>query len=66
MKIKYIWHDKPHVEKVVDTERTLRGCAGLNRMMHFEPTQQEWDEIELRNMKRDHERGLVLRYEVIG
>lgn len=62
MKIKYVWHDQPKVEKVFDTEKSFNTIPSIFRK---DLTQEEHDEWQLRNFAEKKECGLVLAYEVI-
>lgn len=65
MKIRYV-HSADHgVEKIHDTEKSLKGCIGLIHSLGSERTQEEWDKHELSCFERDKAKGLVLSYSVI-
>ena len=65
MKIKYVHSTDPGVEKIHDTEKSLKGCIGLIHALGSERTQEEWDKHELALFERDKQKGYVLTYEVI-
>lgn len=62
MKVKYVWHDQPNVEKVFDT---VHAFAIMPRIFKRDQTQEEYDAFELQNFASKKEQGLVLSYEVI-
>lgn len=65
MKIRYIWHDNPSIEKVYDTVigyREHKRMSDFLRMPHM--TEEEWDEFEKKRFEEKHENGLVLSYEI--
>lgn len=65
MKIRYVHSADPGVEKIHDTEKSLKGCIGLIRSLGSERTQEVWDKHELSCFERDKAKGLVLSYSVI-
>lgn len=65
MKIRYVHSADPGVEKIHDTEKSLKGCIGLIHALSSERTQEEWDQHELSCFERDKAKGLVLSYSVI-
>ena len=65
MKIKYVHSAAPRVEKIHDTEKSLKGCAGFLNAMGSQPTQKEWDEQELKRFEQDKAKGLILSYSAV-
>jgi len=65
VKIEYVHSADPGAVKIYDTEKSLKGCAGLLNMMGLAPTQEEWDKQELSAFERDMKRGLVLQYNIV-
>ena len=65
MKIRYVHTSEPEVEKIHDTEKSLKGCIGLIHSLGSDRTQEEWDQHELKCFERDLKKGLVLSYSVI-
>lgn len=65
MKIRYVHSADPGVEKIHDTEKSLKGCIGLIHSLGSDRTQEEWDKHELSCFERDKAKGLVLSYSVI-
>ena len=65
MKIKYIWHDQPDVQKFYDTRISLVNSRGFLNMMGSFPNQEDWDKKELANFERDKQRGKILSYEIV-
>lgn len=59
MKIKYVHASEPDVEKIYDTEKSLKN----NPMVHM--SQEEWDKHELKSMEDNKAAGHVLSYEVL-
>lgn len=64
MKIRYIHSSDPEAEKIHDTEKSLKGCAGILHTMRSNPSQKEWDEHELKRFEQDKENGLILSYSI--
>lgn len=62
MKIKYVWHEQPKVEKVFDTEVAF---SKLPSIFTAGKTQESFDKMELENFEDKKAKGLVLSYEVI-
>lgn len=65
MKIRYVHIADPGVEKIHDTEKSLKGCIGLIHALGSDRTQEEWDRHELKCFERDLQKGIVLSYSVI-
>lgn len=65
MIIKYVHSSNPGAEKIYDTKKSLKGCAGILHTAGTQPTQKEWDEHELRRLKQDKEKGLILSYSIV-
>ncbi|MBO5969923.1 MAG: hypothetical protein J6S14_15655 [Clostridia bacterium] len=61
MKIKYVWHESPDTEKIIDTVAELPNIP----FNTTPPTQERYDKHTIELLERDKARGLVLRYEVI-
>lgn len=59
MKIKYIHASAPKLEKIYDTEKSLKN----NPMIHI--SQNEWDKHELQSMENDKTTGKILHYEIM-
>ena len=59
MKIKYRHHLDPKVEKVYDTEKSLKN----NPFIHM--SQDEFDAHELKRMEEHKAEGNILEYEII-
>ena len=64
MKIRYIHSSDPETEKILDTEKSLKGSGGILHTMGFNPSQEEWDEHELNRFEQDKEKGLILSYSI--
>lgn len=61
MKIKYVWHETPDTEKIIDTVEELKRLPVL-----IEPLSQEmYDKFIMNKVQRDEADGKILRYEVI-
>ena len=61
MKIKYVWHEDPDTEKIIDTVYELLRIPFL-----IEPLSQEmYDKFIMNKLQRDEADGKILRYEVI-
>ncbi len=65
MKIKYVHSSDPTVEKVHDTEKSLKGCIGFLSAMGSHPTQKEWDDRELKHFEREQQKGIVVSYSAL-
>lgn len=68
MKIKYIHVSAPKTEKIHDTKQAYKNMAfAINdeQSKLYHATQAEFDEITLNNFKRDKQKGVVLRYEIM-
>lgn len=65
MLVKYTWFEDPENPRILDTTKTLRGCAGLLHSLGSYPTMEEWNKIELANLERYSEKGLILHYEIM-
>lgn len=65
MKVKYVHSSAPGEEKILDTEKSLKGCSGLLHAMGCRPTQKEWDKQELKRFERDKKKGLILSYGIV-
>jgi len=59
MKIKYVHFSEPNEEKIYDTEDALR------KNPFYKMTQEKFDELELKHMERDKEKGHILSYEIL-
>lgn len=66
MKIKYVHSTAPMVEKVYETEKSLKGCAGILHALGNWPTQKEWDEDELRRFERAKTEGTIRSYSIMN
>ena len=62
MKIKYVWHEQPKIEKVFDTKVAFRKLPSIFTVGQ---TQESFDRRELENFEDKKAKGLVLSYEVI-
>jgi hypothetical protein len=61
MKIKYVWHETPDTEKIIDTVEELKKLPVL-----IEPLSQEmYDKFIMNKLQRDEADGKILRYEVV-
>lgn len=65
MKIRYFHVSEPGVEKVHDTEKSLKGCIGLIHALGGEMTQELWDQNELTRFASDMKQGRILSYSVM-
>lgn len=66
MKIQYIHISAPDETRVYDTEKGLTGSAGfIHHMSSSTPALEEWNKQELNRFKRDQEKGIVLKYEIL-
>lgn len=59
MRIKYIHISEPEKTKTHDTEKVRKNT------FHYTKTQKEVDELTLKNLKRDLEKGIILHYEIL-
>ena len=65
MKITYIWHDDPEMEKVYDTANGYSEHIKICRFLHTTPmTKKEWDEFEKAKLLEKYAKGLVLAYAI--
>lgn len=65
MKIKYIHISAPNTEKIHDTQKALKAAKGFINAMGSNPSQEEYDEIELQNFERDKKRGIIIEYRIL-
>ena len=68
MKIKYIHHSEPGVEKILDTKVHRQKSDEFSKTFGFggaEP-QEKHDKWLLEKLAREKEEGLILSYEVIA